>query len=270
MVAVVKVFVLVIHIMVPNLIGRVAPFNFMNLLSFEKLKISNQVFVLIGVRHTNKTSDKLFDIIKSELYSLSSKHPNGIVISEMDCSFINSNNIDDFIEVAGEAGALYFLSKKNNLPIIVPEPSYFLVLNKLLEKFNQDKVIYTMTRIRLESELRKGASLEKLTEAIKKYFNYINKNTDQVSNLKFSPDIDWFIQKQFNGNKEEYNQRGKWVKSSELFSDEIMKEMIKIRDNAICHGIEKLIKEGNSLFIVYGNKHIPSFSNFIKENIFNY
>ncbi|HTP56809.1 MAG TPA: hypothetical protein VMJ72_00830 [Candidatus Paceibacterota bacterium] len=191
-------------------------------------------FYVIGAKHTWDPSNPLIRRIHELLDAFAQRHPDGVVISENDCSVAHGTTLEESITRVAEAGAVHWYAHKLGLTVTCPEPPYADVISRLCEKFPPEDVAYTMIRVALGPQAASDIALEALDRQLA---YWARPEMQKASGLRLTRE--WFTRHQV----------------GDPFSDAVLAEMVKIRDSAVFAAVKRLWGEGRSLFMVYGMTH---------------
>lgn len=218
--------------------------------------VNEQEYILFGTYHTRNSSDPIFNRIKIMLDEFVKRHPDGTVIAENSCRDADKDSLNEAIQRVGDSGVIHWYAHLLNMTIVCPEPPYAQVIGKLCQRFNPEDVAYTMLVSALTPHFREKASPEGIEQTLDYLLKYwIQQGVCEAA--RFTPTKEWFKKYHTKGEDNiRISDPAFWQQKSTPFSDEIMNESARIRDETILAELVKLWKNGKSVFMVYGGEHI--------------
>lgn len=168
--------------------------------------------------------------------------------------------LNDTIIQRGEVGATLWLAHHNNIPALCPEPDDAEQRRALCAQFSARDVAYTLIIQNLTAWGRKKVKLFDFNEAIKRSISREEKFSELYG---FMPDDAWLFEqhkKLFNDQPLEDKQFLDRI-SDPRRNDTLVNTIVVARSNMRNEYIAKQISEawhqGRSVFITYGNGHLP-------------
>jgi len=222
--------------------------------------LSGQILSIIGVSHTHDPADPLILYIQNAFKEFLKIPGQKIAIVEKR-NKINANSFKKAVEIWGEAGATYWLATSADIPVVCPEPDYLDVTSELCKQFDPSDVCYfevgdaMIWWKHLHSNLTAKENLERLLSNRAKHKDIYG----------FEPTEEWFMRKHKSlfGNQNIDNENF-WrmtmntKENTNTIFGRILTARHNIRNQIIFDNIVDLWRQGNNIFMVYGNSHITS------------
>ena len=258
-------------------------YDFLTIAEYSKLKserlysyvLSNQSQYLyyVGFNHSNDPTNPDFNTL-DEFWSdflLKTDGKNRIVLVERNIRKYFENRDKSIIQGGGEGGYTTHLAIKNTIQVFCPEPSKDVVMNTLLSEFTKDQIAYFYF-VRYMS-LHHNFDY-KLNSDNKYFLALLKKVIKAASGLDFDYSLNDIakIHKNIFGTTIDMENKGFFDQlllpyENQTLINKVAYRLQYIRDNWIVGKIEKLWKEGKSIFIVYGNTHAVIQERAIREFI---
>lgn len=225
----------------------------------------NQLLVFIGARHSNDINDSQNRVIKNEWNSFIA-NPNKSKISFCEGGLRPlDKSKDDAIRKYSEPGLLTWLSNKDNVPMISPEPDETKEINYLKE--NSFSVAEIMTYY-FGRQMYQWIKRDYLN--YKDWEVYANRHISSYAQLKPFQSNDLTMEIVLNMFKETTNHKFSLNNERLLFkigdptSNPVSSASGVFRDISLFKAIEKAWGEGKDIFSLYGSGHAIILENAIK------
>ena len=227
---------------------------------FYSIKSSNQFLYYFGSKHTYDPTHPQFELLQKEWSDFLQKTSGAksVVIFEGIANINNQATQEEVIKKYGESGAIVFMSSKENIPCIRPEPTVEYEVEKLLNEFSKEEVFYFY--------IIRGIVTWQRTVVKKEFDEYITLNIKRYQDILKWESFDFSFDaikkihghifgKEFDLSDKEYIAKIPSPSFKESRINEIARMSSMIRNIAILDCIEKYWMEGNNIFVVYGANH---------------
>lgn len=230
-------------------------------------KNNKQAVFFFGAKHTNNPNDEQF-IVLEKLWGdfFDNYGDNSVAI----CEGLVRKPVDSFVDAIkshGESGAIQWFARKNRIEIICGEPASLLQREYLCKKFDKDDVAYAIVVQRISGWFR-GTHNRTFSEVVN---NSILNEIEFEDIYGFMPTTEWFYSKHKNLFSIQNLEDKLFIDSitdprtTNTIINSIISTRSKFRNDNLLSLINKLWKEGKSIFIVYGNGHLVVLRDSLKK-----
>lgn len=224
---------------------------------FFEIKKNDQILYFLGVPHTTDPKSDTISKIKYYWKNFLDKTKKSKRVSMLEGGIRPvAKNETDAVHRYGEPGLVVYLADKEGVDYVSPEPDESWEIQKLVDKFPKNEVIYYYFARSLDSYLR--FRIDKSQERLEKNLNYFFKKYKKVTgwtDFDFSLENFIKIHDDLHDHKFSFEDLKCFEIDSHPGRNEIAAESSKIRNIYIASQIIDNWSKGKNLFVVFGSGH---------------
>jgi hypothetical protein len=221
-------------------------------------KFSSQVLYFLGAKHTNNPDDEQFmkmETLWTEF--LQHTHNERIALVEK-LTPSRGNDIEEYVRLGGESGALVFHAESQDIPVMCPEPDEKEQRQMLCQSFDPVDVAYSFVMQNLAAWFR-HARQSSFQDAVDRSIARESKFSGVYGFLPTKENLNQWFTKSFGSETLEDKDLLDSIsdpRKKNTIVNQVVALRTSLRNEYIYNYIEDLWRSGKSIFIVYGRGHL--------------